>query len=217
MAKKKGRFKKGDPSAATKSSHYGYDTYLAGPADGPGKTRCLLRKHRIPSYIQDPLRSHLPDELTWPERNHADAHAMIDAIYDLDCKALVAFMRVHPGHHFGFEDFLIWAERRVISIGKKAKFKTTEWPASDKIVDRSNINRCRWEGLTVDFNVIRLHDGDAWGELIIRDLEITLTRALVDLQTNRFLITHHFPGRYKARQFYLPSRSSAERPRESTW
>lgn len=204
MAKKKGRFRKGDPSASTKSSHYGYDTYLAGPADGPGKTRCLLRKDRVPQYVTDPLRSNLPDELIWPERNHADANAMIDAIYDLDCKALVEFMRMHPGHHFGFENFLFWAERRVVSVGKKARFKTTEMPASDKIIKRDIISTIPWEDLVIDFNVIRFHDGDAWGELVIRDEQTMLTRALVDLHTNRPTITHHFPGRYEARKFYLP-------------
>lgn len=204
MPKKKGRFKKGSPDNKTRSIHFGYDCHLAGPVDGPGWVRCVLRGHKVPSYVTDPLRSQLPHELNWPERNTSEAYAMIDAIYDLDCKQLVHYMRMHPQHHFGFENFLIWAERRVVTVGKKVRLETVKLPVSEKILDRTTITTSRWEGLSVDFNVVRLDDGDAWGELIIRDGQSILTRAWVDLPTNTPTITHHYPGRYKARQFYLP-------------
>jgi len=202
--KKKGRFRKGDPLADTRSMHFGYDCYLSGPVDGPGRVRCVLRGHKVPAYIVDPLRTQLPQELFWPERNASDAHTMIDAIYDLDCKMLVKWMRMYPEHHFGYENFLIWAERRIVVSGKKAKLETTKLPVSEKILDRTTITTSSWEGLLIDFNVVRMDDGDAWGELILRDDQTTLTRAWVDLQTNAPTITHHYPGRYKARQFYLP-------------
>lgn len=204
MPKKKGRWKKGDPSASVRSRWLGYDCYLGGQVDDVGFTNCYLRNAAIPPYITDPLRSQLPKALRWPARDADAAHRMISAIYDLDTKELVGFLREFPQHQFGFEEFLCWAERRVVTVGKKAKFKTTEWPASTKIVDRTKVSATRWEGLTLDFNVIRYHDGDAWGEVVLRDAETTLTRALVDLRTNRFQVTHHYPGRYQARRFYLP-------------
>lgn len=191
------------PGYSPRTSHYGYDCVLAGPFT-EGWVNCTLRKNRIPIHIQEPLRSHLPYTFRSPIRSHDIAHTLIDAIYSLDLQHLIELMHMNPGFQFGFEEFLHWAERRLVIIGKKASREIIRLPTCDKIIDRKKIRSHKWEGLIVDFNILRFKDGDAWGELLIRDGNITLTRAMVGLESNIPIITHHYPGRYKARHFFLP-------------
>jgi len=104
MGKKgQGRFTKGDPNAAVRSRRWCYDCYLAGPADRQGYTTCKLRPTKVPDTIPDEQRRVLPQELRWPERDHANAHEMVDVVLERDIQQMESWIQLHGDHHFGFE------------------------------------------------------------------------------------------------------------------
>jgi hypothetical protein len=99
-----------------RSSHLGYDCYVTGPADHAGHIRCILRAGRLPSHLPTDVRLLMPIEMWWPERDHAMAHGMIDAVIRFDLSALRAWKASWPEHNFGYEHFIKLAERRLSAV-----------------------------------------------------------------------------------------------------
>lgn len=99
-----------------RSNHLGYDCYSCGLVNNSGKIRCVIRPGRIPPHITPDVAVLLPQEMWWPERDHDQAHAMIDAVMAFDLGPLTAWKGTWPEHEFGFERFMEQAERRIAAV-----------------------------------------------------------------------------------------------------
>jgi hypothetical protein len=99
-----------------RSHHLGYDCYATGLVNGSGKIRCAIRPGRTPPHIAPDIVAILPMELWWPEKDHDQAHAMIDAVMQFDLSSLAAWRATWPEHEFGFERFMEHAERRIAAV-----------------------------------------------------------------------------------------------------
>lgn len=190
-------FKKGQ--GRQRSSHMGYDCYAAGSVDSDGKIRCVLRRHRLPSGVDDMQKDHLPDEMIWPYRDHALAHDLIDAVLEMDVRTMLSWKRQYPDHHFGFEKYLPWAESFLVGNGEKEKPDLLSLPRS-KAIQRDvilvkDIHLSR--PVTLTLALLRYDDGDSWGEVSFSHGKTLLTRALLELRTNVASMVDHFPGRWK--------------------
>jgi hypothetical protein len=95
-----------------RSSHLGYDCYILGQS----KIRCIFRAGRCPPHITNDVRLILPLEMYWPERIHAMAHGMIDAVMSFDLSSLRAWKASWPTHEFGYEHFIEVAQRRIGAV-----------------------------------------------------------------------------------------------------
>jgi len=196
MAKRGGRFTKGDPAATRRSSHYGYDCYLAGPENTAGYVTCKLRPNRIPATIPDEQKLVLPPVLTWPFRDHACAHEMIDAVLERDVRQMEAWIQLHgPDHRFGFEDYVAWCrDQEGLAESELLSFPYGD-PSHADLLFRLPLASIA-PGCSLDFHVLRYPYGDAWGQVTIWSRRSVLTRFLVELVSGREVVTEHYPGRW---------------------
>lgn len=104
-----------------RSSRLGYDCYATGAINGAGKIRLILRPRRLPPHLTTDVIGQLPSEMWWPDRDHPAAHALVDALLSFDIGALKSWRACWPGHEFGFERFLDFAERRAAAARGNAK------------------------------------------------------------------------------------------------
>lgn len=201
MAKSKGRFTKGHPHAAVRSRRWCYDCYLGGPVDRQGYTTCKLRSTIIPETVPDEQRRVLPQELRWPERDHANAHEMVDAVLERDIAQMESWLQLHSGHHFGFEDYLVWCRDQT---GLAVTELISRPMGKPHQVDRI----ARLPGLgdyLVDIHMLRYPRGDAWARATLwcpgRGAGTVLSRYLIELRTGHEILEEHYPGRWLALGF----------------
>lgn len=198
----KGRYKKGEIAAAVRTSHLGFDCYKRGPITSQ-YIRVVKVEKRLAPWIVDPIRSRLPYEFMWPEASHSDAHKAIDALLATDILQMEEWERQWVGFRFGWDDYRDWL-RQYLSVGNAPTEVPTEVELSvpkGRPIKSEKITSCRWSGVRFTFNVVRFKVGselDAWGEILIHTSTTILTRILVDLPTNKKVVTMHYPGKYSA-------------------
>lgn len=161
-------------------------------------TRCLLKhKHLLPPGLPPEHVAMLPTELKWPWKDHAAAHRLVDACIERNVTQLVDWKREHPTWDFGFDEYLIWCEMAARRDGEQTVLQLDTIPYG-KPTSRDKVIRKVMGPIILDIFMLRYPSGDAWGEAVFSSRGSVLTRALVELRTNKPTILDHFPGRWQA-------------------
>jgi hypothetical protein len=141
----------------------------------------------------------LPTIMVYPYRDLHAARLMIDYVANKDLSALQKLARSEPGHEFGFEEYLIALE----TAANATESKKLRAPDVDAIPRHAphriqTLYQVKRGPITIVFRILRYQHGDAWGQcLFVHDGEV-LSKAMVDLLTNKSYLTHHYPGKYLA-------------------
>lgn len=222
MAHKKPRWRNpdaryGEHLVGTKAhtGHVGYDCYRTGPMNGDGgRIRVVLRPSRIPLGVPSNIRLLLPKEMAWPQPDHAQAHAMIDAVITLDTAAMRSWTDAWPHHTFGFESFYEWAikfktskgigegNRPAVSV-EHGQTITRSMHFPTIVVTAAPVGEIPHEGYKIRLALVTFNDDSTalrislYGTFAQGD-SVRLSRAYVDPITNEFEIVEHHPGRYQA-------------------
>lgn len=186
--------RKGQPM---RTHHLGYECTYYGRIDR-GHTRCVLRREKIPPYLDEDLRSMLPPELVYPCRDHAMAHEMIDMVLQLEVDALTSLASQYPEHDFGFEEFIPWAADRLDLMAASSRRGRLRLPQHPKASEAELILSTKDGPCLIELHILRYPDGDAWGQLTISHKEDILTQSLIELTSDKHTIIKHFPSKYKA-------------------
>jgi hypothetical protein len=194
-----------------RSAHLGYDCYSCGPLQGDRMVKLVLRPHQVPSYVSAEVRPRLPGLMYWPEQNHAGAHVMVDAVLAMDVDALKAWKRDHPAHAFGFESYLSWislareggsklADRAREALGRAMPDSDVRGRFRVPIASKDLLGRAALAGgVVLSTHLVRFVNEDAAVRVTLRSPNgWVLSRALVDLLDGGYLVTEHYPGRYRA-------------------
>ena len=199
-----------------RSSHVGYDCYRTGPInDDSGRIRVVLRPNRIPQGVPDKIRLLLPQEMSWPQPDHVQAHGMIDAVVTLDTGNMRSWQDAWPSHTFGFESFLTWA----LKFKEAQSIRDPDRPAPvsvehgqtivrgayfpSQVVAVAKVGDIPHEGYEIRVALVTFNDESTALRISLYGTfasggSIRLSRAYVDPLNNHFEIVEHHPGRYQA-------------------
>ncbi len=214
-----------------RSNHLGYDCYRTGAVNGVGRIRVVLRPGQIPPHLPQDARLLLPIEMWWPQPDHRAAHCLVDAVITFDLPTLRSWKAQWPEHEFGFEQFLVDAERRVVAVRDgnvapapeihkrmegtgEAAASGTRAPLPKQLamfpgqpVSVEPQGGYTGDGYLVRMSLVRFDDGQAAlrvdvGGAFEDGQKCLCTRAYVDLLDGRFEVVENYPGRLRA--FNLP-------------
>jgi len=202
------------------TSHLGYACYATGPINTTGKIRIIMRAARLPPNISADLQMMLPVEMWWPERDHAAAHALIDAIMTFDFDTLATWKSMWPNHDFGFERFVQLSQRHIAQVNgeksisnlpgrrnqhgvqKAALPKQALFPSPVSSVEKIGTFATAHDAL-ISTALVRFVDGLNALRVTLRspplsDERLLLSRVYVDLIDGQYEVVEHYPGRLRA-------------------
>lgn len=175
-----------------------YSWYLKGDPTSP-QIRLRISSTRVLDTMDPEVASRLPASLVFPIDDQNGMRAMVDAVLECDTRTLKRIANESPGFELGFEHFLKWVERHQVEMAHQAVAETFKAPLDKTPEHVEFLTRTPVGKAVLDFSVLRFKDGDAWGELKIAHQGTLLTRALMDLSSQAVTLSHHHPGRYRAR------------------
>lgn len=199
-----------------RSSHLGYDCYRSGPMNGDGgRIRITLRPTRIPPHVRLDVRALLPVEMWWPQPDHPAAHGCIDAVMTLDSKSMRAWKDAWPDHNFGFEDFMVWCDRKLEARAiREPDVKPAVAVEMGRVIVRSqrfptDVHKVvQMQSLPYERYLVRLalttftDKSTALRVTVVGRIPggttTRLSRAYVDPVDHRYEVIEHHPGRYQA-------------------
>lgn len=194
-----------------RSAHLGYDCYTCGPLQGDRMVKLVLRPHIVPGYVSAEVRPRLPALMFWPDENHSGAHVMVDAVLAMDVDALKAWKRDYPDHAFGFEPYLAWVAKARLGgskIADRAREALGRAMPDGDVAGRFRVpiqtkdplgEGVMTQGVRLSTHLVRFVNDDAALRVTLRSPNgWVLSRALVDLLDGAYLVTEHYPGRYRA-------------------
>jgi hypothetical protein len=204
-----------------RSSHLGYDCYATGMINSSGQIRIILRPRRLPPHIPADLVTLLPIEMWWPAKDHAAAHACIDAVLKHEIGVLRTWISNWPDHTFGFELYLETIERRAVGLrnampevsprstinpdlpataGKSLPAQFSLFPA--EVVAMEPLYKADGEGHQVRVRMARFADHTSAlcidiNAVFADGTRLLCSRAYMHPVTSKFEVVQHYPGRLK--------------------
>lgn len=214
--------KRGEYGHTIRASHLGYDLYVTGQMNSQaGRVRIVMRPTRLPPNVGTDLRTMLPSEMWWPQRDMDQAKACVDACLTLDGAQLKRWKEQFPEHPFGYERFIDWIDRLRAAQrtnkpeaggrggpGKLTPVQLSHFPA--QVAEILPYHVIEEHAHVVKLAVVKFIDHTSalritlYGRLVAgatgtdkRDL-VKLSRAYVDPVDGEFDVIEHFPGAYAA-------------------
>lgn len=103
---------RGERGRTIRAAHLGYDLYVTGPINqSVGRVRIVQRPTRMPPNVSDELKTMLPMEMWWPQRDIKQAMACVDACLTMDIAQLLRWKEQFPENVFGYERYIDWLRR----------------------------------------------------------------------------------------------------------
>lgn len=213
---------RGEPGRTVRAAHLGYDLYVTGQFNSSvGRVRIVQRPTRLPPNVTDELRSMLPIEMVWPQKDIHQAMACVDACLTMDIGQLKRWKEQFPESVFGYERYIDWLERLRAAQGtrspnasgrggpgKMTPIQLSHFPS--QVMEIIPYHALEEHTHVVKIAVVKFQDHTSalrftlYGKLCAgaegtnnHDLE-KLSRAYVDPVDGNFDIIEHYPGRYKA-------------------
>lgn len=178
--------------------HKGYTVSAKGDPDN-GVSVGNLKLKRVPQSADPLLKEHLPPHLIYPTRNVQALEEVIDAIYDLDLKHLIDTKTLRPYHAFGFEEFLNWAERRVLTKNAKKYKDFLSKPQSFEVKTKILIKKFVWNHLDFTTHLVCFDNNEKWFEcLLTGPKEEVFSHWYIHPDSNYTYIRYHYPSKYEA-------------------
>ena len=214
--------KRGDYGQTIRASHLGYDLYVTGQHNSTsGRVRIIQRPTRLPPNVSSDLRTMLPTEMWWPQRDIQQAMACIDACLVLDGAQMKRWKSQFPEHSFGYERFIDWIDRLRAAQhtntpsaggpggpGKLTPVQLSHFPAQVESI--TPYHMMPEAAYVVKIALVKFQDHTSalrftlYGRLVPgtestskHDLA-KLSRAYVDPVSGEFDILEHYPGNYRA-------------------
>jgi len=214
--------KRGENGRTLRSAHLGYDLYVTGALNGSvGRVRIIQRPTRMPPNITLELKSMLPVEMWWPQRDLQQAMACVDACLTMDIAQLQRWKEQFPDNVFGYEQYIDRLKRLRAAQGtntpnahgrggpgKLTPLQLSHFPSQvEEILPYYELAE---HAYVVKIAVVKFQDHTSalrftiYGRLApgsdsTRTKHLTkLSRAYVDPVSGEFDIIEHFPGRYQA-------------------
>jgi hypothetical protein len=186
-----------------KRSHYGYSWWKAvheGEICLVGRLSDDPKGVHVPGWVNPETKSMLPTDLLWPDDEIAHAHALVDALLSIDVETLLHAQESYPDHTFGFEErYLPWALAQVYPDDPELAARSKELFPEERQIKTRDLLRVVDVAprVRMTFHVVRLKDGDSWGQVIFATGKSILTKAWIDLISNHAHVYVHHRGRWK--------------------